>query len=502
MRTHIIESIIATKEPIEASITSFLQTVSALRTDEDVDFGPHNIIPDADGSFNDTITRLNLLIANLKVLEKVKQPEILPLKQLKNTLAWGKHVKTRLDNMSGALAPFTEKDAIVQAFDETSLTFTGADGNTVTILDDAKKFNDSVEEMLWLFCLLTPSVRARGSVDFTATSEALTNVYNDLRSGYNEIREGLASVTSNSDGLKKSIDAITQEADEIKRIKAEMANERKSASEYLAEITNNRSSIKEVHEEAVSLKNSVVEYKGTFDAFQKSVDNRNAAFEAGNSRLKDLIQKFEQREKNIEAIEIKAEDMLSSSTVAGLASHFLKLRNELTTELSATQETFRKGIIFLAASAIPLLLFVLHPVLSPLYAKLLSANVEQIMSSFNASTHDKWGYLGQTIGRLTLLIPAVWFVSFTAIRYSSLFRLREHYAYKYSMAAAVEGFKHQAPEYQEEIAAMVLEQLAFNPVDKLIPSKEIKEGKVPNIGRFLYEKLTEKTKAGAGKTAE
>jgi len=58
------------------------------------------------------------------------------------------------------------------------------------------------------------------------------------------------------------------------------------------------------------------------------------------------------------------------------------------------------------------------------------------------------------------------------------------------MAVAVEGFKKQAPEYEQEIAALVLEQLAFNPTDKLIPSKDIKEGKAPGlIAAFLLEKI-------------
>jgi hypothetical protein len=48
------------------------------------------------------------------------------------------------------------------------------------------------------------------------------------------------------------------------------------------------------------------------------------------------------------------------------------------------------------------------------------------------------------------------------------------------MAVSVEGFQKQAKGYESEIAALVLEQLAFNPADKLTPSKDISEGKVPH----------------------
>lgn len=107
-----------------------------------------------------------------------------------------------------------------------------------------------------------------------------------------------------------------------------------------------------------------------------------------------------------------------------------------------------------------------------------------------------WQYLGQVLARFIILLPAAWLVSFAAIRHSSLFRLREHYAYKYSMAVSVEGFRKQATGYESEIAALVLEQLAFNPADKLTPSKDIPEGKVPHP---LLNILVEKFRNGLNK---
>lgn len=64
------------------------------------------------------------------------------------------------------------------------------------------------------------------------------------------------------------------------------------------------------------------------------------------------------------------------------------------------------------------------------------------------------------------------------------------------MAVSVEGFKKQAAGYEDEIAALVLEQLAFNPADKLIPSKDMAEGKVPHpILNFLMAKIEKRLKA-------
>jgi hypothetical protein len=58
------------------------------------------------------------------------------------------------------------------------------------------------------------------------------------------------------------------------------------------------------------------------------------------------------------------------------------------------------------------------------------------------------------------------------------------------MAVSVEGFKKEAQNYEQEIAAMVLEQLAFTPADKLASVKESKECKPPNfLMRFFIDKI-------------
>jgi len=76
-------------------------------------------------------------------------------------------------------------------------------------------------------------------------------------------------------------------------------------------------------------------------------------------------------------------------------------------------------------------------------------------------------FLGQVLARFVILLPGIWFVTFCTNRYNAIFKLKEHYYYKYSVAVSVDGFKKQAPEYQSIITAIAFEQLAFNPADKL-----------------------------------
>ncbi len=63
-----------------------------------------------------------------------------------------------------------------------------------------------------------------------------------------------------------------------------------------------------------------------------------------------------------------------------------------------------------------------------------------------------------------MLLPGLLLVGFAARRHRALFRLREMYLYKFTVAASLAGFKGEAPEHEQAVAAAAFEQLLFNPV--------------------------------------
>ena len=149
--------------------------------------------------------------------------------------------------------------------------------------------------------------------------------------------------------------------------------------------------------------------------------------------------------------------MLSGAIVAGLASAYGNMRNELSDELKLARRAFYASILFLVASAAPLAMYVI-----PGVSAWLPANIE------SASTvSDPVELLLQILGRTILLIPAAWLTKFTASRHAALFRLKEHYSYKYSVASSVEGFKKQAEPYKDDIAAATFFELTDNPAVRM-----------------------------------
>ena len=66
-----------------------------------------------------------------------------------------------------------------------------------------------------------------------------------------------------------------------------------------------------------------------------------------------------------------------------------------------------------------------------------------------------------------LVLPTIWLTKFNATKHHRLFLLKEDYQYKYSLAMAVDGFKKQAPEHADAIAAETFNRLLFNPTNRL-----------------------------------
>lgn len=71
--------------------------------------------------------------------------------------------------------------------------------------------------------------------------------------------------------------------------------------------------------------------------------------------------------------------------------------------------------------------------------------------------------LTNVASRFLVILPGLLLIGFAAKRHSALFKLREQYSHKWAIAASVEGFKTQAPNYKEPIAAAVFTELLKNP---------------------------------------
>ncbi|MEM7747563.1 MAG: hypothetical protein AAF346_04865 [Pseudomonadota bacterium] len=351
-----------------------------------------------------------------------------------------------------------------------------------------KNFSDSTETLLEAFYSVLIVLRPTSSTySFQAAANALSSLIESssqqihkLHEENKALRQAVAAASNQVSDAEAQANKAKQAAEETSRTRDEGAKDRKTIGEYLADATEKKTAIETAHTEASSLEDEIEEYTEKFKSFDRQLDNRNKDFEQGKEKQEKLFASFEQQKQSVESLIESSESMLKGATVAGLASSFSDAHTKLGNQLFWARVSFYVGITFLFISAIPLMLYVFLPILAPLLQTRYPELASVVPALDTQGEMSGWQYLGQVLARFIILLPAAWLVSFSAIRHSSLFRLREHYAYKYSMAVSVEGFQKQATGYESEIAALVLEQLAFNPADKLTPSKDISEGKVPH----------------------
>ncbi|OWV39969.1 hypothetical protein CDZ96_26210 [Mameliella alba] len=414
------------------------------------------------------------------------------------------NAQSNLDGLETKFKEVVSGGGGVKAFNYSNFHLETQNGQTHDFRSQFKSFSDSIEALLdSFFMVLSILEPAKATFDFEVAANALSSLVERYSENIEKLNIENLKLTDTVSQAAKQVFVLEEQASiaketvsEVIRVKDEAARDRKTVGEYLADAVEKKKSIEAAYNEASVVEGKVEEYEEKFQSFDRQLEDRNRDFDDGKKRQEELFEDFDGQRKLVKHLIEDSESMLKGATVAGLASSFSDAHTKLGKQLFWARVSFYIGITFLFVSAIPLMLYVFFPLVSPIlqtrYPELAGVtpnlDVQGEMSG--------WQYLGQVLARFIILLPAAWLVSFSAIRHSSLFRLREHYAYKYSMAVSVEGFRKQAVGYESEIAALVLEQLAFNPADKLVPSKEVAEGKVPHP---LLNVFLEKFRSGMNK---
>ena len=119
---------------------------------------------------------------------------------------------------------------------------------------------------------------------------------------------------------------------------------------------------------------------------------------------------------------------------------------------------FFLSVMLLAASAIPLMAQI-FPGLFSTWQGTISISTRAASGALASGNSDAFLSL---LGKIFLMFPATWLTQFFSKAYSEFFHLEREYAHKAALARSVEGFKKQAPKYEEEITTAVFSR--FNQI--------------------------------------
>lgn len=315
-----------------------------------------------------------------------------------------------------------------------------------------------------LFDLITAGMKfgkVKGFTLYQQYGRQLTELANTAR----KLHEEVLSFRNATEALQVEALASAGEASSS----AKSAEEARSASVAASTAAKNAQSeaeaklaaIRETAKAAASLETQVETYAASFDAFQKSLDTRVDQHSAFEKDMQAALVANKEREAEIDRLSKKADSMIQGATTAGLGDSLEKTRVLYQRRMVGAGLGFFVSILLLAASAVPL---VAHILPGLFLAWLPQATLTPLPNV--GGNGDAWLSL---LGKIFLMFPATWLTQFFSKAYSEFFHLEREYAHKAALARSVEGFKKQAPKYEEEISTAVFFEVQSNPSKQQAP---------------------------------
>jgi hypothetical protein len=339
-------------------------------------------------------------------------------------------------------------------------------------------------------------LKAKKTGDFSLAIKSLQKISDEanikiqsITALENKAAESKQKIEDNATLISSSLQDAEQKKVDIYRICGEIQNHSTTSANNLQQIGANLDRSKELSAEADILKSTIESYQATFNTFQKVLDERTAQINSGKAKQDSLVSEMQEHLAEIRNIEEQSKQMLSGATIAGLAGEYGKIKDDLSKRLQEAQRAFYFSLFLLFVSTLPLLTVMFQIDIPTLGIRINNAH----------SNPTAWQLLGDILVRMIIIIPAAWLCKFSSARHAALFKLKEDYAYKYSVAASVEGFKKQAEKFSDEIAFATFKELCFNPADKMAKEKLDADCPQPVLQKFLHileNKLTKKDVEG------
>ena len=307
-------------------------------------------------------------------------------------------------------------------------------------------------------------IAARISEELKAAQEATQAAivaHEDAGEKLEEVEKIHQKILTSSESIKEEASAQSEAA---ATTVSELESKLTAATDHEIEIGKKKEIIASLVDEAEEDRESLANFSNELDSV--------------NGKLSDFIQRAEEDEKKrsdfilqVQDLVARAEGMVSGATVAGLAKAFADERETLETSMKNAMKWFNIGIISLFLVTILLAAYVFE----------LPLTIGGIALSGTGTT-DKLGdeiTIAGVISRTIILMAPFWLTLFSARRYRNLFDLRQQYSHKYNLAFSIDGFRKQAPNYGEELAAWVFHEISQPPTNS--NSKKLGDNPIPSL---------------------
>lgn len=313
------------------------------------------------------------------------------------------------------------------------------------------QMQNALNQLMSLVSQLLPLCKTEGVADLSVRAQALGDVTREIEGLRSEARKLVKSVEQSAAGAaekEKAAQSVVAQVDasysKLQAIQQQATRDSASVAALMAQIQTTGAS-------AQTLEQQIAAYKAKFEAFQTGLDDRLEQFSLFETNTKAAETKNAKRAEEIDRLTKLADTMISGATTAGLSTSLEATRLRYETRMNAARRGFYWAVAILILFALPLV------------AQLVPG---LFGSWFPVLTPNQEGTPYTVLGKIFILLPATWLTAFFTKSYAEYFHLEREYAHKAALAQSVDGFKRQAPKYEEEITAEVFMEIRTNPANR------------------------------------
>lgn len=318
----------------------------------------------------------------------------------------------------------------------------------VDLTANFKQLRNAVNPLISVLGSVMPLCKAEGISDLSARVEALGDVVRQVDGLRVQTSQSASAANEMAEKVAQAERATRDLLTQIETIVAGVREQQQRTTADASSVTTLVEQIKTTGASSSTLEAQVDSYRAKFEAFQSELDGRNEELRQFQADVATAKKENTSREVEIDRLTKLADAMISGSTTAGLATSLEKTRARYEERMNSARRGFVVSVVILVVSALPLAAHLLPGLLGDWFPKVPE------------SVHSSWyGVLGKVL----LMVPATWLTGFYTKSFADFFHLEREYAHKAALAMSVDGFKRQAPRYEEEITAEVFLEIRNNP---------------------------------------
>jgi hypothetical protein len=325
-------------------------------------------------------------------------------------------------------------------FDYANLYLYTLNGSVVNLQPYYVNAKSYIESSLVLFSSIQGFLRVKGGLELTSAVKEYNQASTEVMEASQKAKEILEEAQKLYDFAKKEYDKIEGFLAKSQDNNEDIEIILKRSTQTESEVKQKLSDIDEILLKAKTLETSVNKMKPTLKAFDSDLEENIKKMVKITDTSLIADEENERQRKEIEKTIEKANLMINGATNIGFASSFFKTYQSYYKQSGASMWFLYFSFALLIASVIPSGMYLIQ----------------------SASTSHLIDFPG-ILARAVLVTPALALVIFASRRYSSLFALQREYAHRSTIAQSIEGFKREAPKYEEEITFLVFKTLQENP---------------------------------------